>query len=67
MVEQMVCDRIRYEDWSMQPEALSKYYQILGAEPTMIESFISAHRRFNNAKLKVASHPQHEEGPETGL
>ena len=46
-----IADRIHYEDWDIHPEALLKYYQVLGVEPTMIQKFINAQIRFQNGKL----------------
>ena len=33
-----IADRIHYEDWDIHPEALLKYYQVLGVEPPMIRN-----------------------------
>jgi hypothetical protein len=57
-----IADRIHYEDWDIHPEALLKYYQVLGFGPAMIQNFIHAQIRFQNGKLKVASHLQHGNG-----
>ena len=57
-----IADRILSEDWDIHPEALSKYYQVLGVEPRIIQEFINAQIRLQNGKLKVASHMQDGNG-----